>query len=353
VVPFALGELGHWGQDINGDDIQRAYMNTGIRASIPFWAVDPTVRDALFYLNGLAHKVVFEAEFSYSDASQDLDQFPTYDKLDDNSIEDMRRRLFFSPFGGPQFGGTLANNFYIPSPPLAQSFIDPRFDPRFYAVRSGMHGWVAGPSYEIAEDLMALRLGMRNRLQTKRGPVDDLRIIDWLTFDTHATLFPDDDRDNAGEVLGMLDYDLRWNLGDRFSILSDGYADTFGNGLQTASIGMLINRPTRGNFYLGFRTLNGTIDAQVLTAAVNYRMSPKWIASASSSVDFGPTGNIGQTLGFTRIGESLNTFVGMNVDESKDSVGASFLIEPRFIPNLNIARKTGIEVPPAGAFGLE
>jgi hypothetical protein len=352
VVPFALGELGHWGQDINGDDIQRAYMNTGIRASIPFWAVDPTVRDALFYLNGLAHKVVFEAEFSYSDASQDLDQFPTYDKLDDNSVEDMRRRLFFSPFGGPQFGGTLANTFYIPNA-AGQSFIDPRFDPRFYALRSGMHGWVAGPSYEIAEDLMALRLGMRNRLQTKRGPVDDLRIIDWLTFDTHATLFPDDDRDNAGEVLGMLDYDLRWNLGDRFSILSDGYADTFGDALQTASIGMLINRPMRGNFYLGFRTLNGTIDAQVLTAAVNYRMSPKWIASASAAVDFGPTGNIGQTLGFTRIGESLNTFVGMNVDESKGSVGASFLIEPRFIPNLNIARKTGIEVPPAGAFGLE
>jgi hypothetical protein len=29
------------------------------------------------------------------------------------------------------------------------------------------------------------------------------------------------------------------------------------------------------------------------------------------------------------------------------------LVEPRFLPTLNVTRKTGIEVPPAGAFGLE
>ena len=100
VVPFALGELAHWGEDINGDDIQRAYVHTGVRASIPFWAVDPTIRDPLFNLNGLAHKVVFDAEASYADATRDLDQFPLYDELDDDSIEEFRRRLFFSPFGG-------------------------------------------------------------------------------------------------------------------------------------------------------------------------------------------------------------------------------------------------------------
>jgi hypothetical protein len=213
--------------------------------------------------------------------------------------------------------------------------------------------WVTSPSSEIADDLMAVRMGMHHRLQTKRGAPGEERIIDWVTFDTNATWFPDADRDNAGAAIGLIDYDFQWFLGDRVSILSDGYADTFGDALQTASIGLLINRPRTGNFDLGFRAATGLFEAQVLNSTINYRMSPKWIGSVSSSIDFGPTGNIGQSIGFTRIGESLITTVGANVDESKGTVGAHFLVEPRFLPNLNITRKTGIEIPPVGAFGLE
>ncbi len=350
VVPFALGELAHWGEDINGDDLQRAYVHTGVRASIPFWMVDPTIRDPLFNLNGLAHKVVFDAEASYADATRDLNQLPLYDELEDDTQEEFRRRLFFPPFNG----GLLP--YYMLGPPPS---IDPKFDPRFYALRYGMQGWVTSPSTEIADDLALVRFGMRHRLQTKRGPLGEERIIDWLTFDSNATWFPDDDRDGApaaggsGDAFGLIDYDLRWHLGDRFSILSDGAADTFGDGLRTVSIGMLLNRPARGNFYLGFRTLQGPFDAKVLTAALNYRMSPKWIGSASASIDFGDAGNIGQSVAFTRIGESLIATIGGHIDESKDNIGVSFLVEPRFLPNLSVTRKTGIEIPPVGAFGLE
>jgi hypothetical protein len=345
VVPFVLGELYHAGDDVNSNSIDRAYVHTGVRASIPFWYVDPTIRDPLFNLNGLAHKVVFDAEASYTDASRDLNQFPLYDELDDVAFLEMRRRLFFAPFGGE-----LAGTFYIPGAP---SFIDAKFDPRFYALRSGLHGWVTSPSSEIADDLAAVRLGMRHRLQTKRGAIGEERIIDWITFDSNATVFPDDDRDNSGELLGLLDYDLRWHLGDRFSILSDGYAETFGDGLRTASLGVLLNRPMKGNAYLGVRTFGGIIDSNVVNATVNYRISPKWIGSAGASFEIGGSGNISQSLAFSRIGESLIGTLGASYDESKDNVGVSFLLEPRFLPNLSVTRKTGIEVPPAGAFGLE
>ena len=106
---------------------------------------------------------------------------------------------------------------------------------------------------------LALRLGMHHRLQTKHGPPGEERIVDWITFDANATVFPDADRDNFGQQVGLLDYDFHWFLGDRFSILSDGYADTFGDGLKTASIGLLINRPRTGNFYLGFRAATGPV----------------------------------------------------------------------------------------------
>ncbi len=94
-------------------------------------------------------------------------------------------------------------------------------------------------------------------------------------------------------------------------------------------------------------------EADVLTATVNYRMTEKWIGSASSSIDFGPTGNIGQSVSFTRVGESLLTTMGASVDASKGSVGVHFLLEPRFLPKLHTTTKTGIEVAPAGAYGLE
>jgi hypothetical protein len=334
VVPFVLGEAAHWGEDLAGDELQRAYVHTGVRASIPFWAADAAIRDPLFNLNGLAHKVVFDAEFSYADATRDLDDLPMYDELDDDSIEEFRRRLFF-----PQFGGDMT--------------FDRKFDPRFYALRSGLQGWVTSPSAEVADDLMALRLGMRHRLQTKRGAPGEERIIDWLTLQTNSTWFPDDERDNFGAPMGLFDYDLRWHLGDRFSILSDGAADTFGEGLRMVSIGMLLNRPARGNAYVGFRTIDGPFEAHVLSTTLNYRMSQKWIGSASASIDFGESGNLGQAVSFTRIGESLIATLGFNVDESKDNFGVSFLIEPRFLPTLSVTRRTGIEIPPVGAYGLE
>ncbi len=345
VVPYVLGEAAHWGSDINGDDIQRLYYQAGLRASIPFWTVNPAVRDPLFNLNGLAHKVVFDVEIAYADANRNIDQFPLYDELDDDAIEEFRRRLFFAPFGGG-----LAGTFYVPGAP---SFVDPKFDPRLYALRSGLQSWVTSPSTEIADDLTTVRFGMRHRLQTKRGAPGEQRIIDWLTFDANATWFPRENRDNIGQDIGLVDYDLRWHLGDRFTVLSDGAADFFGNGYRTASAGVLLNRPARGNAYLGFRTIDGPFVANVFTGSLNYRLSPKWIASTSTAIDFEGTGNIGQSFAMSRIGESLIVTVGANVDASKGNTGISFLVEPRFLPRLNLTRKTGIVVPPAGAFGLE
>jgi hypothetical protein len=337
VVPYAMGEFGLWGADLEGNDIQRLWGQVGIRASVPFWAVDPTVRDPLFNLNGLAHKVVFDVEASYADADQSFTEFPLYDNIDDTSVVEFRRRLFFAPVGSPALAGQF----------------DPKFDPRYWAIRSGIQDDVTATSMELADDLAAVRVGMRHRLQTKRGAPGEQRIVDWMTFDSNASLFPDPNRDNFGQVVGLIDYDWRWFIGDRFSILSDGAADTFGDGFRTVSLGGSINRPQIGNAYLGFRAMDGPFQANLVIGSVNYRMSQKWIGSATGSIDLGNSGNIGQSFYVSRIGESLIATVGANYDQSKNDVGFSFLVEPRFLPKLNVTRRTGIEIPPPGAFGLE
>ena len=335
VVPYALGEAARWGEALDGQALDRTFYQTGVRTSIPAWAIYPGVRDGLFNLNGLAHKVVFEAEVSFAEANRNYDELPLYDPLDDIAITEFRRRLF---------DATLLPNI---------DFADQKFDPRFYAIRSGMQGWVTAPSTEVADDQFAVRTGMRHRLQTKRGGPGRQHIVDWITFDTNVTWFPKADRDNLGQDFGLLDYDLRWHVGDRFTVVSDGAADFFGQGLKMVSGGVFINRPTRGNGYVGFRSIGGPFNSNVLLGSYSYRFSPKWISTASAAWDLGPTGSIGQNFSFTRIGESLNVTVGANVDNAKNNVGLRVFVEPRFLPRKRLTSMTGIEVPPAGAFGLE
>jgi hypothetical protein len=86
---------------------------------------------------------------------------------------------------------------------------------------------------------------------------------------------------------------------------------------------------------------------------LNYRTSPKWIGSASTAIDFGNGGNIGQSFAASRIGESLVTTIGAYYNESKGNFGVSFNIEPRILPTLSVTRKSRIEIPPVGAHGVE
>ena len=44
VTPYVLGDITHWGSDLNDVDVTRAYGQAGIRTSLPFWKVDPTVQ---------------------------------------------------------------------------------------------------------------------------------------------------------------------------------------------------------------------------------------------------------------------------------------------------------------------
>jgi len=333
LVPYALGELAYWHEDVDGAEVQRAYGQLGIRGSLPFWSVNSQVQSPLWNLNGLAHKVVLDADFFWADASQEYGLLPLYAPLDDDATEHFQRR-----FIQDLYGGTAG----LPLP----------FSAPNYAFRSGLQRWVTAPSNEIADDLMIAQVGVRQRWQTKRGQPGQERVIDWISLDVEGSFFPDQDRDNFGQVLGLVNYDFSWHVGDRVSVLSDGFFDFFSDGLQTASVGAMLTRPLRGDVYLGFRAVEGPFSARLLHAAVNYRLSEKWILNAGGVLDLGDTGNIGERIGVTRVGESLLVRVGVNVDYSRDNVGAFFAIEPRFLRG-RLAKTGGVPIPPAGAFGLE
>jgi hypothetical protein len=312
VVPYLLGDFSHWGADRAGNDVQRLYYRGGVRLSLPFWKVLPNCSSRTWYVNGLAHKVTLDSEFSYAQSSKGMDDLILTDSLDRWAVEDFRRRYSFTTFGGA---------------------IPRIFDPRYYAYRSGIAGNVTAGNMEIADDLMLARLGMTHRWQTKRGPVGKRRIIDWITFSTHLNYYPDEEQ-NFGESIGLIDYNFIWHVGDRFSVFSSGLYDVFDNGQQITRIGGVWNRPSRGNITIMYDRLFGSaIKRDYLTLQVGYTMNEKYAVSYSTSYDItrNPWANIGHNFIFTRTGESFRLMVGAVYSESLDEWSFTFGIEPVFM----------------------
>ena len=336
VVPYVLGDVTYWQEDLNGDDALRAYGQAGIRASLPFWRVDPTIQSTLWNVNGLAHKFSFDVDAFYADSSQDLTRFALFDNLDDDSQEAFRRRFAFNTFG------------IIPG-----QDVPPEFDERFFALRNGFQSDVTASSSEIADDLSIVKFGFRQRWQTKRGLPGNERIIDWITFNLSTAFFPESDRDNFGSDFGVLDYNFKWFIGDRVSLVSDGYADFFSQGLRTVSVGLQSNRPGVSNAYIGIRSIEGPISSNVLSTALTYRMSEKWGLRANSQIDFGEAGTIGNGISAIYIGESFLWQFGINADLSRSNVGFRFGFEPRFLQRPRLFRPGGQAIPPASSQFLE
>lgn len=332
VAPFISGEAGYWGEDVTGNPLTRLTGQGGVRSSLPMWRAYPNVSSSLLDINGMAHKISFDNELFYADSDQNLDRLPLYDPLDDNSQEHFRRRMIFNTFGGVR---------------------PDRFEERNYALRQGMQRYVTASSSEVIDDMMQVRSGINQRWQTKRGYPGRERIVDLVSFDVDWIYYPKAERDNFGEDVGAINYDFRYHVGDRLTLLSDGYFDVFSQGLKAVSAGAMISRPGRGQAYLGILSLEGPISSNVLNGYMNYKLNEKWVAAGGAAWDFSKIGSIGQTFSLTRIGESALVQVGINVDSGRDNVSFSFNIEPRFLPSGRIGTAGGQLVQPAGLFGVE
>ena len=301
-------------------------------ATLPASRVDPTIQSSLLNVRGLAHKIEWQAEYFYADSNSSLDALPLYNPLDDHAQQQYRSRFLRS---NPATLGQV------------------RYQSRDYAFRQGIQRLVASPSDVIAGDLQQVRIGLHQRLQTKRGLPGLERIVDLFHLDLDLLVFPDSDRDNFGESFGPATYDMRYQVGDRVSLLSDGYFDFFDGGLRSISAGVRSTRPGLGDVYFGLLSLEGPISSTVFRSSLDYRLNEKWIISNAMSYDFSSTGNVSQSAGLTRIGESLLFRLGITYDKGRDNVGVGFTIEPRFWPRPKLGRVGGQLIPPPGVEGFE
>jgi hypothetical protein len=321
VVPYMIGRATYWSRLIAHESDDRLYGALGARASMPLWRVYPCVESDLWNVHGLAHKIIFSLDYSVAQSNLDHTLLPQYDELEDDSEQVFRERFLF-------------RDYTVTGRPFPDGL-----DPRRYAIRRGL---MTAP--ESVDDLQVLRFGIRQRLQSKRGLPGQRHIIDWMTLDTSVAWFPNENRDNFGDSFGLFTYDYSWHIGDRTSFLSSGWFETYDDGPAMWNSGVLLERPPRGSFYIGYSLLD-PIDSRVAQLAYNYWMSPKWISSLTTSYDFGETENLGQSLVLTRIGSDLVFRFGLSWNPLRDNFGVGFELQPRLYPGLHLGSLGGPRVP--------
>lgn len=311
--PFVAGEAAYWGSGFAGESVDRTLVNAGVRARLSASRVFPFVRNAVLGVNGLAHKHDTMLEYAWTSVSTGMSEIPQYNEIDENAQERFRARYSQQIFPG-----------VIPA----------QFNPRNYALRNGAGLWSSAPFHEIADNLQALRIGFRDRLQTKSGPENAPRIRDWMVWEYGATFFPRSDRDNFGSDFGLFYSHYRWNVSDRTSLLTDASWDIFDNAGAVRSIGILSQRSLRGSVYLGLREVEAGeyLKSQTAIGSYSYQMSPKWISTASVAYDIAQSEARGSTLTFSRVGLDWILHFGFGLDFSKDNVGVGISLEPRFGP---------------------
>lgn len=360
VTPYAQGQLVGWDNQFQtalpnsqlagtlpeqafirgpqGSLLGRAYYGVGGRANVMAWRNYSAVENEMLNIHGLSHKINFDADFRHAASNVSLNRLGIQDTLDDNTYEYVRR--YFA----------LTNYRY--------GILPPQYDPRFLTLRRTVSP-ITGTT-DIQDDMDTLQLAIRQRLQTKRGPEGRRRIIDWMTFDLSTTYFPNADRDNFGKSFGQNMYNWEWYIGDRTSILSQGWfefwdvtgspilsanprhtSDPFG--LKVINSGVSLSRPPRGNVYIGYAVINtGVIATSALNVAMSYWLSPKWYGSFATSYDFGNAILLGSTFGITRIGADFLTSVGLTVDPQRESYMFGFELTPRLSPSIRLGSGGGL-----------
>jgi hypothetical protein len=322
-VPFALGpvklvpyvnfDATYYTSDLEGQSTGRLYEAGGLRASMPLSRLYPDVCSELLNLNGIYHKIVLSANAYVAHSDVPFTRLPQLDRLNDDASDQAIRDIH--PWLPQFYPGPLGT--FLATSPL--------FDPQAYAVRK-----LVLDQIDTLDSVEVLELDARQRWQTKRGFPGREHIVDWMTLDLSASIFPRSDRDNFGRALAFLQYNWLWNIGDRTSLESTGWVDPIENGPRVFTFGANLNRPDNTVFYVGYRQID-PLNSKVVIGSASYQFSQKYSITASATYDFGIK-NQTNTVLLTRTGSDLRISFGFTYNSILNNFGVVFEILPNLFP---------------------
>ena len=313
LVPYVMGDVAYYSKDLGGDDVGRVWGGVGVRGSIPFTRLYPDIQSDLLNVNGINHKIVLSADYFYGRTNTPYTDLPQLDRVNDDATDQALRDV---------------RNMYpsLYPPTTVNALTGPLYDPQRYLIRSNI---TTNP--DTLDDIDVFQLDLRQRWQTKRGYPGYEHIVDFMTLDLSASFYPNPERDNFGESVGLLSYDWVWNIGDRTALVSSGLWDPVSFGQKDVTFGVFFNRNDRTSFYLGYTHLE-PINNNAVTASVNYVFSPKYSMALSTTYDFTQLGALSNSLVFTRIGTDLQVSAGVSYNVLTNSFGIQFMVVPNLLP---------------------
>jgi hypothetical protein len=332
IVPYAVLDLTYYSQDLEDQQVGRVYGGGGVRASFPLSRLYPDIHSELFNLDGIYHKIVVTGNFYDAFSNISFTDLPQLDRLNDD-IGDLSLRTM-TPW---QITFNPANAVSLTTSPI--------FNPQDFALRQ-----LVLDKIDTRDSIEVVQFDVFQRWQTKRGFPGNEHVVDWMTLDLNASLYPRKDRDNPGSVVGFLEYDWLWNIGDRTSLVSSGWADPVSGGPRVFEVGANVNRPDNTSFYVGYRQLDPLQSKSVL-GSVTFAFSPKYAMTASINEDFGIHTQTYSVL-FTRIGTDVQVSLGVNFNSILHTFGFVFEVLPTLVANrLHAPLGSGMGLAGGGAAG--
>jgi hypothetical protein len=235
----------------------------------------------------------------------------------------------------------------------------------------------------VAKQRDTLDLGLSQRWQTKRGPVDRQRTVDWLELDLDFVWVEDPGEpdmgpnrllwnqpfvpwvNRAGDVISPLDRrttamfgprrdyagaEMVLRLSDTTSVLSDAYIDMRRGDVEQFDVGFARLCWPNLSYYIGSRYLRsvenglGQRGSNAVTFSATYVLDPRYTAVFSQQYDFDYGANIRSGITLIRKYHRMNFAVSLSADESLDEERLVVSLWPEGVPELGIGLRRHMEL---------
>jgi hypothetical protein len=230
------------------------------------------------------------------------------------------------------------------------------------------------PGVEDIDDFGGGMLGVRQRLQTRRGGPGKWRTVDWIVFDVEAGFFSDKETsvwvptevyDRRGSVYNSYnpaiktnqshgDYimsrpeesissnfvatNFQYRLSDSTVLVHDSVIDVNRGNLGTSNLSIAVERSPRMSYFAGWRYIHDT-DNNLLAGGFNYKLSEKHTIGAREVYDIDLGRNYQTEFVYIRKWPRWYTAIALDVDKALDDVGVNFSIWPEGTPKLGLGSK--------------
>lgn len=215
---------------------------------------------------------------------------------------------------------------------------------------------------QIIREQHGVRIGVHQRLQTKRGPAGNRRTVDWMRMNLAAAIFSDQEPNLYGDgrmfftnpeyslQRNALYGDFTWNLSDATAVLADASYDLEGGYFSRANMGVAVRRDPRLSYYLGLRYMNypdvpvtssvSSIDSLVATFGLSYKINKKYTVNLFEQYDFlyDDGVNLGSRLSLVRKFPRWYASLTLMYDrrDEDDDVSVMLMFWPEGVPEVRL-----------------